>query len=51
MDIIKFLNRTPIKLAWLTASFIIIGILGAIPIYIVQHMFQTQTIKIMGINL
>ena len=46
MDIIKFLNRTPIKLAWLTASFIIIGILGAIPIYIVQHMFQTQTIKI-----
>lgn len=46
MEIIKFLNRTPIKLVWLTLSFIVIGILGLIPIYIVQHMFQTQTIKI-----
>ena len=42
----KFLNHTPVKLTWLTASFVVIGILGLIPLWIVQYMYQTATIKI-----
>lgn len=42
----SFFKRTPVKIALLTLAFIVIGLLGFLPLWIVQHMYQALAIRV-----
>lgn len=42
-----FFKRTPVKIALLTLAFVLIFIIGLIPLWIVLHMLQTLFIRIL----
>ena len=43
----KFFKRTPVKILLITLAFIVMIVVGYIPIFIVLHMYQTLFIKIL----
>ena len=47
MGKLPFFKRTPVRIALLTLSFIIIGVVGLIPLVIVLFMAQTLFIRIL----